>query len=141
MSLETQTEKQKVADAMLARDAAVERLSEAYSSLREKTSLIDRLQREFKAQALHETSFNQRTASPAQAFQVAESKKLKQEIATLEGIVRSLREEIRVLKEGHRVATTDPPPGYDDNSSQVRCSFSSVQFDYSTLCFFRAELL
>ncbi|KAJ7577392.1 hypothetical protein C8J56DRAFT_970749 [Mycena floridula] len=108
MALEIQTERTKVVDAMKARDAAVQRLSEACLSIQQKTALIERLQKDLVCSQIP------RRSSPA--LVLTESNKLKEEVAALEGLVKNLREEIRVLKENEKSAQQRGPlPRYDEN--------------------------
>ncbi|KAF8895756.1 hypothetical protein CPB85DRAFT_210335 [Mucidula mucida] len=100
MAIEIATERMKVVDAMAARDAAVQRLSDAYVSLRQKITIIERLQ--------HDPYDNE--PSPEQVAAQAEIDRLKNEIALLEATVCTLREDIRVLKEKETI----PPPKYEE---------------------------
>ncbi len=119
MAIEIATERMKVVDAMAARDAAVQRLSDAYVSLRQKITIIERLQ--------HDPYDNE--PSPEQVAAQAEIDRLKNEIALLEATVCTLREDIRVLKEKETI----PPPKYEEPLLKVstygllECNLTSPQ--------------
>ncbi|KAF9018412.1 hypothetical protein BDZ89DRAFT_1073925 [Hymenopellis radicata] len=100
MAIEIATERIKVVDAMAARDAAVQRLSDAYISLRQKITIIERLQ--------HDPYNNE--PSPEQVAAQAEIDRLKSEITVLEATVCALKEDIRVLKEKETLR----PPKYEE---------------------------
>jgi hypothetical protein len=84
MALEVEVERARAIEALSARDAAIQRLSEACVSVRQKTTIIERLQ---KGQAQPE------------------------QVAALELTVKTLREEIVSLTTPLKSAA-DPPPSY-----------------------------
>ncbi|KAJ7237730.1 hypothetical protein B0H12DRAFT_1138455 [Mycena haematopus] len=89
MALEVEVERARAIEALSARDAAIQRLSEAYVSLRQKTTIIERLQ---KAQAQSE------------------------QIAALDLNVKTLRDELPSSKRSSPLMkSADPPPCYDEN--------------------------
>ncbi|KAJ7819056.1 hypothetical protein B0H14DRAFT_3876804 [Mycena olivaceomarginata] len=87
MALEVEVERARAIEALSARDAAIQRLSEACVSVRQKTTIIERLQ---KGQAQPE------------------------QVAALELTVKTLREEIVSLTTPLKSAA-DPPPSYIEN--------------------------
>ncbi|KAJ8093460.1 hypothetical protein PM082_020317 [Marasmius tenuissimus] len=93
MAIEIEKERKKALEAMNARDATVGRLGEAYTSLRQKTALLERLQKENIIP--HDLTSKEASRSNDQEEVV----KLKHEVLTLEGTVNTLKEEIKVLKE------------------------------------------
>ncbi|KAJ6500820.1 hypothetical protein C8R45DRAFT_1123429 [Mycena sanguinolenta] len=87
MALEVEVERARAIEALSARDAAIQRLSEAYVSVRQKTAIIERLQ---KAQPQHE------------------------QVAALD--VKTLREELPSSNRlTPPVKSADLPPSYEEN--------------------------
>lgn len=107
-------------DATKARDATVERLNDAYTSLKQKSKLVDWLHNELKHRNVKEYDLLKRIPSPAQAD---EAKQSKQEVARLEAIVKTLRKEIQTLKENEKYYM---PPRYDDTSAVCYLSLWTV---------------
>jgi hypothetical protein len=112
MALELQLEKQRVKEALSARDNLVKRLNEAYMTIRDKNDLMDRL----GVGLCNDCDKNK--AHPSDSDQVIQ---LKQK-------VRELQEEMALLKSaqdgsggGGGVAgggkSGDPPPSYQDGTS------------------------
>lgn len=119
MAVELGIEKLRVSEAINARDAVVQRLSDAYVSLRQKVSIIDRLQEELGIPGRDDGT------------QRDNIRLNNEEIYRLNGVVTSLREEIRCLKDTatntHATKSPgDPPPRYEEgkmDSFKVRqCS-------------------
>ncbi|KAG7086389.1 hypothetical protein E1B28_002346 [Marasmius oreades] len=93
MAIEIEKERAKVLEAMNARDATVGRLGEACNSLRQKTALLERLQKENKLTGAAITeSVNQDEKDPTVNSEVV---KLEQEIEKLESTIKDLRNEIK----------------------------------------------
>ncbi|KAF7359056.1 hypothetical protein MSAN_01246500 [Mycena sanguinolenta] len=86
MALEIEVERARAIEALSARDAAIQRLSQAYVSLRQKTAIIERLQ---KAQPQSE-----QVAAPDS---------------------KTLREEFTSNRSTPPVKSADPPPSYEEN--------------------------
>ncbi|KAK7036006.1 hypothetical protein R3P38DRAFT_3263460 [Favolaschia claudopus] len=84
MALEVEVERTRAIEALSARDAAIERLSEAYVSLRQKTATIERLQ---------------------------QTQTQSEQVSALEGTVKTLRDE---LASARTKATDPPPPSYHE---------------------------
>jgi hypothetical protein len=113
MALEIQVHKARVAEVLNARDAAVQRLADAYISIRQKTTTIERLQRE-KDDLLNQP---QNSALVNEEFK----KRTQSEIARLEGIIQGLQE-LRTSKnpDFHVKNSNEPPPKYEETKS-VQC--------------------
>ncbi|KAK0229091.1 hypothetical protein EDD85DRAFT_135626 [Armillaria nabsnona] len=114
MAIEISAERMKVTEAMQARDAAVLRLSEAYISLRQKVTMIDRLQGNSHGPEM----FKESTSYVLGDVGVTETSILKEEIVALESIVKSLKEEIRE-QNAQTAGPTEPPPRYDDSAYKI----------------------
>jgi hypothetical protein len=118
MAIEIETERMRVIEAMNARDATVQRLSDAYVSLSQKNAIIERLQREQEAFQKHsKASSSLLTAGNG----LQETIKLKAEVSMLEKIIKGLRDEMNDLKENTKSASKshDPPPRYDEGRTKV----------------------
>ncbi|KAF9441637.1 hypothetical protein P691DRAFT_470890 [Macrolepiota fuliginosa MF-IS2] len=115
MAIEIQLEKVRVAEAMGARDALVQKLSDAYTSIREKTELIERLQQTLNAamnpssNATH-TAFSPALASQQTWEQTPEVTGLRSQVADLEALIQELRI-------GSRNAM-GPPPRYEEQEER-----------------------
>jgi hypothetical protein len=112
MAIEAQVQRMRASELMDARDAAVHRLSTAYESLRQKTVIIERLQ---------EQTCKSPPPSTISTSDLLETAKLKEEIASLEGIIKDLRDEMKALKGivPGTIKSLDPPPQYDENYLKV----------------------
>ncbi|KAJ7221463.1 hypothetical protein GGX14DRAFT_429784 [Mycena pura] len=96
MALEVEVERARAAEALAARDAAIQRLSDAYLSIRQNKAIIERLQQGSQAQpqANHEN----------------------EQVLALEITVKTLREELAVLNKSNAPAKfLEPPPSYGEN--------------------------
>ena len=114
MAIEVQVERMRVSEMMSARDAAIQRLSNAYESIRQKTAIIERLQQE----AIRNSSL---PSTPVSVPEQLEIPRLREEITNLEAVIKDLRHEIKVLKDhapGH-TKSFDPPPQYDETYLKV----------------------
>ncbi|KAF8874777.1 hypothetical protein CPB84DRAFT_1629999, partial [Gymnopilus junonius] len=120
LAIEIQIERLRVVEISNARDAAVQRLSEAYCSIRQKNELIEQLQQE---------TMDGRGGLSAALTQLAQSKTadntevegLKTHIATLEKTVEDLRLIIRQQQQQQNTIPSklsDPPPRYEESGVQ-----------------------
>lgn len=124
MALDLQVERKRVVEATNARDAAVKRLSDAYASLSHKTEIIERLQQELKN---HEFPFLSQPAS--NSVHEATINRMKEDMVTLESIIKDLREETKFLKESaNKFSKTPdlPPPRYEDGIPKAGCFSKST---------------
>ncbi|KAJ3796305.1 hypothetical protein GGU11DRAFT_872306 [Lentinula aff. detonsa] len=103
MVIKIAIEQEKVRHAFKARDAAIQRLSDAYISIEQKLDIIKRLEKQSNVLNSPEKSMQKRGAS-------LEADKLNQ-TAGFEGLVDDLRKEIEVLK--------DAPPQYTSDSATM----------------------
>lgn len=116
MAIEIQLEKLRVAEAMSARDVLVQKLSDAYTSIREKTETIERLQQAINATA-NNGNVMSKVTSPSSALsqetpdQTTEIIELRSQVANLEALVQNLRI-------GSRNAI-GPPPKYEEEERRV----------------------
>jgi hypothetical protein len=118
MSLEIQVERLRVAEALIARDNVVHRLTEAYVSIRQKTAAIEQLQREKETLLInaHASSYNSKLPT------THDEKKSDDEVIRLEGVIKKLEDEIRLLKQNAGESTKfvgDPPPRYEEGKPSV----------------------
>ena len=132
LAIEIQIERLRVIEISNARDAAIERLSEAYSSIRQKNELIEHLQQESRigrsglASALTQLSQNR-----SLDYQEAES--YKAHIATLEKTVEDLRLVLRQQQPQQQSLASkvsDPPPRYEE--SALKASTISYEESFSS---------
>ncbi|KAF9265912.1 hypothetical protein L218DRAFT_1075448 [Marasmius fiardii PR-910] len=108
MAIEIEKERAKVLDAMNARDATVGRLGEAFNSLRQKTALLERLQRESKLTGTADHGLELFDQDREESLS-SEVLKLRQEIDSLENTIQDLRDEVKLLKESSTLS------GYEDH--------------------------
>ncbi|KAJ3745136.1 hypothetical protein DFH05DRAFT_1396764, partial [Lentinula detonsa] len=111
MAIKIATEQEKVKDAFKARDAAIQRLSDAYISIEQKLEIIERLEKQSNISKSSEKSFQKHGPS-------LEADKLNHETAGFEGLVDDLRKEIEVSK--------DAPPQYSLQLSPPALSAMSI---------------
>ncbi|THV06900.1 hypothetical protein K435DRAFT_789004 [Dendrothele bispora CBS 962.96] len=109
MAIQIENERRKVQDAMSARDAAVMRLADAYVYLEQKTAMIERLQQEMRVLGSDKVDkADKGTSTPKQSHVEGASQtedtetdataaSRSQEVARLETLVNTLREEIKTL--------------------------------------------
>lgn len=105
MALDLQVERLRVAEVMTARDTTLNRLADAYISIRQKNEVIERMQEERESKG----------APPFHTHLIpvrdtVEIDKLKTHISTLESTIEQLRS---IAK------PTDPPPCYEENVQKV----------------------
>ena len=117
MALEIQIERLRVIEISKARDAALQRLSDAYVSVRQKTQVIERLQQEREVKGLaripiHVSPLEERTEIDC----------LKAHIVGLEATVEDLRFTIHRLQRQSSIGSQplDPPPCYQEDALKVR---------------------
>jgi len=103
MAIEIQLEKLRVVEAMNARDLLVQKLSDAYTSVREKTELIDRLQQALNGAT--NTSHTAYSATDPQSWGQA-PEMLQPQATDLEALIQD-------LSIGSR-NTMGPPPKYEE---------------------------
>ena len=147
MAVEIQVERKRVAEAMRARDALVDRLADAYTLLRRHSEFIEYLQEErCKTTAANLDQDSQEgtvtlgvlkalpgRTSPALPADAAPFIDAKAHIAALEATVDDLRDLVRYLKMPYstvieeKVGCHDPPPHYEEGVVMV--SFSSTFWD------------
>ncbi len=107
MAIEIQLEKLRVAEAIYARDVLVYKLSDAYTSIHEKTELINRLQNDLN----NGDSDTNGGLSLPDSQQTTEPSELQAQVAELE-----------VLMQDFRMGPKDvvyPPPKYEEEEKQV----------------------
>ncbi|KAJ7778843.1 hypothetical protein DFH07DRAFT_911209 [Mycena maculata] len=105
MALEVEVERARATEALTARDAAIQRLSDAYVSLRQKIAIIERLQ---------------------QAPQ--DSSSANEQIVALELTIKTLREEFAMASNSNvPVKSVDLPPSYDEVRSASELSRPTLQ--------------
>ncbi|KAJ7107225.1 hypothetical protein C8R43DRAFT_1045129 [Mycena crocata] len=95
MALEVEVERARATEALAARDAAIQRLSDAYVSLRQKMAVIERLQQVPQATPPHPVN---------------------EQVVALEMTIKTLRADL-AMASGAKVPvkSVDPPPSYDEN--------------------------
>ncbi|KAF8888233.1 hypothetical protein BD779DRAFT_461367 [Infundibulicybe gibba] len=120
MAIEIQVERARAVEALRARDAAIHRLSEAYISLRQKTTTLERVQQE------RATYSNFATPLPRNGQETENG--LRAEISKLENIIKDLNQELRALKASSSTrAISDPPPSYDEGPIKTHGRTEAVQ--------------
>lgn len=129
-------ERIRTAEAMSARDAVLQRLTDAYESLHQKTAMIEFLRQESSDGP---TSHLANTFNPFPAPEMFETARLRDETAKLEETIKDLRDEIRFLKESaaNVMKSPDPPPCYEEGASKVLFTFADAYNNCinDTLCF------
>jgi hypothetical protein len=113
MALEIQVEKMRVVEATKARDAAVYRLLEAYTSVRRHSEVIEQLQKEREERGLEKLGHS--LSPPAEYHD--------KRIVELEEMIADLRDINLCLKEYgscERKMLCDPPPHYEGKILRVR---------------------
>ena len=125
MALEIQIERLRVIEITKARDAALQRLSDAYVSIRQKTQVIEQLQQEREVKGLaripiHISPLEERTEIDC----------LKAHIVGLEATVEDLRFTIHRLQHQLSIGSQplDPPPCYQENAQKVSLHSITCEF-------------
>lgn len=133
LAIEIQIERLRVVEISKARDAALQRLSEVYVSIRQKNELIEQLQREQEGSGLSSAIQLPKSLDSAEVIS------LKAHISDLEKSVEELRSVIR-QQTGRScipIKPNDPPPCYEESSTKVRYSlydsFCIWQYSFSQL--------
>ena len=116
MALEIQIERLRVMEITKARDAALQRLSDAYVSIRQKTQVIEQLQQEREMKGL--------APFPIQLSPLDERTEidcLKAHIVNLESTIEDLRFNVRRLQRESPISCQplDPPPRYQEDAPKV----------------------
>jgi hypothetical protein len=127
MAIEIQVERMRVVEAITARDAVVQRLNDAHVSIRQKAAIIDHLELEMEDMRRRLLILK----GPCDEEYEEEKTKAGSEIDRLQGIIKALREDVKLLKEIRTDPVkplTDPPPRYEEgkanlNSMKVRSLF------------------
>ncbi|KAJ6567090.1 hypothetical protein B0H19DRAFT_1352993 [Mycena capillaripes] len=97
MALEVEVERARAIEALSARDAAIQRLSEAYVSIRQKMTIIEGLRQQKTSQA-----------QPSQ-------ESVNEQVVALEKTIKTLREELAVSSRSSApLRAVCPPPSYDE---------------------------
>ena len=96
---------------MNARDALVHRLVDAYESLRQKTTILEMLQKEQPESA----SDILRLLNVAENPQIP---RMREEITKLQATIQDLRDEVKFLK-GGAGKNVEPPPCYEEGALKV----------------------
>jgi hypothetical protein len=115
MALEIQLERMHVIEAMNARDVVVQRLADAYVSINQKNATIEDLKRDRgqrNSGLLVPSDLKADTTTGDE-----EKRKLVEHVTKLEGLVRSLQDDLKYLKStnGNDVRSpVDPPPHYEE---------------------------
>ncbi|KAF8162712.1 hypothetical protein B0H34DRAFT_856362 [Crassisporium funariophilum] len=121
MALEIQIERMRVAEISSARDAVLERLSDAYVSIRQKSEIIDQLQQERESKGW--------APLPIQLSHAAEQTEidsLKAHIVTLDATIEVLRDTIQQST----IACSkpiDPPPCYEEDVYKITSTNAGIQ--------------
>lgn len=117
MAIEIQLERMRVVEALTARDTVVQRLTDAHVSIRQKAARIDCLELE-----LEELWRRLSTAKdPCQDDHEIINNQTDLEMERLQKTIDSLREELRLLKEGrvdNGKPSSDPPPRYEEGKEE-----------------------
>lgn len=131
MAIEIQLERMRVVEALTARDTVVQRLTDAHVSIRQKAARIDCLELE-----LEELWRRLSTAKdPCQDDHEIINNQTDLEMERLQKTIDSLREELRLLKEGrvdNGKPSSDPPPRYEEGKEES----AEVCLLCSVFCFF-----
>ena len=98
---------QRIMESNTTRDSAVQRLSSAYDSIREKAATINSLQNELLIQENKLKDAEERIQEAVNKARTEERKKLESEIEGLQFTVRRLNEEIRILREDKTFSDED----------------------------------
>lgn len=110
MAIKIAAERGKADDAIKARDAAVQRLTDAYISIEQKLEIIGRLQNQHPTfDMLMKSSCKSPKESAGVSPSLLEADKLQTETAELEGLVDDLRREVKLLKETIAAVECDSP--------------------------------
>lgn len=127
MALEMQVERIRVMEVLKARDVAVGRLADAYTTVRRYSEFIDQLQQDRVVRGLENLKFTDNDADEHTAGAGLTPLDPKAHIAALEATIKELREINGYLKEYDACegkAMCDPPPHYEENL--VKASFISI---------------
>lgn len=121
MALEIQIERMRLVEIVNARDAAVQRLSDAYVSIRQKQDIIDRLQKEREDKYSPRFTPNSLLRVPTEQADILA---LKAHINTLETIIEELK---AAAKENTLLPAkpADPPPNYEETAKACSSTSSS----------------
>lgn len=91
MAIELQVEKMRAAEAISARDSAVQRLSSAYDSIKEKAYMVNRLQGEKAELEQRLADFDNHLKEAVEQARSEERKALEDEMQHLRDVIRELR--------------------------------------------------
>ncbi|EJD06218.1 uncharacterized protein FOMMEDRAFT_153619 [Fomitiporia mediterranea MF3/22] len=108
MAIELQMEKMRCVEAVRVRDSAVQRLSSAYDSIKEKATTIGRLQSEKADLECRLANAEARIKEAAEQARVEERQLMEGELARLRDVIRSLKDSVEAEKETRASATSSP---------------------------------
>ncbi|KAF8830921.1 hypothetical protein HHX47_DHR1000012 [Lentinula edodes] len=124
MAINIAAERDKADDAIKARDAAVQRLTDAYISIEQKLEIIGRLQNQHQTfDMLMKSSCKSPKESAGVSPSLLEADKLQTETAELEGLVDDLRREVKLLKRTIAAVECDSPQAL--NGSAMKSQFTA----------------
>ncbi|KAJ3885779.1 hypothetical protein GG344DRAFT_82358 [Lentinula edodes] len=124
MAIKIAAEQDKADDAIKARDAAVQRLTDAYISIEQKLEIIGRLENQHQTFGmLMKSSCKSPKESAGVSSSLLEADKLQTETAELEGLVDDLRREVKLLKETIAAVECDSPQAL--NGSAMKSQFTA----------------
>ncbi|KAJ3900724.1 hypothetical protein F5879DRAFT_394729 [Lentinula edodes] len=123
MAIKIAAEQYKAEDAIKARDAAVQRLTDAYISIEQKLEIIGRLEKQHPFDMLMKSSCKSLKESAGVSSSLLEADKLPTETAELEGLVDDLRKDVKLLKETTAAVECDSPQAL--NGSAMKSQFTA----------------
>lgn len=122
MAIELQIERMRTAEATSTRDSAVQRLSSAYDSIKEKVQTVNQLQSEKADLELRVAAAESRVIEAAEQARAEERKRSETELARLHDLIRILRESNGSNAERRSTSMWSPNP-----SSSVSTLVSPVE--------------
>ncbi|KAJ3506110.1 hypothetical protein NLJ89_g7053 [Agrocybe chaxingu] len=118
LALEIQIERLRVVEITAARDAALQRLSDSYVSIRQKNEVIERMCQEHDGKNTGGVPLSLNFGASADQVEIAQ---MKAHISTLETENRELRLAIQQLQEQALIAKPiDPPPSYERDPTKIQ---------------------
>ncbi|KAJ3859204.1 hypothetical protein EV359DRAFT_4739, partial [Lentinula novae-zelandiae] len=146
MAIKIAAEQYKAEDAIKARDAAVQRLTDAYISIEQKLKIIGRLEDQHQTFDLLMKSSCKSPKEPAGvSSSLLEVDKQQTGTAELEGLVDDLRREIKLLKETTAAVECDSSQALNESAtksqftppalSRTSSDLSVMSFAHNLICF------